>query len=201
MNYKESIEYRKQLNGKYFIKEKLTEEEKYWLLSTPTFNPLYEDAFYQEDAIELTSNRKYLITVRVEHMEYKIDDMIPLFSGITKKDTIYTEDMEVFDLKNNIKKTPVRMLGLLNLKLGKEYEFYYNCGSGKLMVEYKCAYYDPKARLYKSESSICNMRYAMKKEQLTENKARYSCKHALADKNDLNGFVFTVEWHICDDNN
>ena len=36
-------------------------------------------------------------------MEYKIDDMIPLFSGITKKDTIYSEDMEVFDLKNNIK--------------------------------------------------------------------------------------------------
>lgn len=197
VNFKENIEYRELLNHKVILGEKLTTEEKEWFILNPTFNPLYDNEIYQKDIIQLTPNQQYSIIITLEHTSAQADEVFPIISGITKKDSIlFDEHYDVRDINGNVKKAPVRILGLLNLLKNPLQHLIYRCGSGKFDIGYGCEYYDPKMRLHKRESSKCNFGYAMKKEIISENKVRYSCKHPLDDRYDFSGLVFTVEWEI-----
>ncbi len=197
VNFKENIKYRESLNHRVILGEKLTAEEKEWFILNPTFNPLYDNEIYQKDIIQLVPNQQYSIIITLEHTGAQADEMFPIISGVTKKDCIlFDEHYEVREVNDNVKKGPVRILWLMDLLKNPLQSHIYMCGSGKLDIKYGCEYYDPKVRLHKRESSICNFGYAMKKEIISENKVRYSCKHALDDRNDFSGLIFTVEWKI-----
>ena len=173
----------------------MTDEEKEWFVLNPTFNPLYDEEIYQKDIIQLIPNQQYSIIITLECARAQVGEMFPLIIGITKKDSIlFDEDYEVRDINGNAKKSPVRMLGLLNLSNNPLQRLTYRCGSGKIGIEYGCEYYDPRMKLHKRESSKCHFGYAMKKEIISENKVRYNCKHPLSDRYDFESLIFTVEW-------
>lgn len=197
MNFKENIKYYEMLNHKVIIGEKLTAKEKEWFSLNPMFNPLYDEEAYQKDVIELIPNQQYSISITLENTCFQsAAEMYPVICGITKKDgIILDEQYEVTDINGNIKKGPVRMLALLNIREYSKQSLVYKCESGRLGVKYGCEYFDPKMKLYRRESSECHYGYAMKKEIISNSMIRYTCKHPLAEKYDFLGFSFVIEYN------
>ena len=125
MNFKENIKYREYLDHKVHLGEKLNQDEKEWGKLNPTFNPKYEEAYYQSDVIDIRPNSEYEFTLEVEHLKdgYYI---VPAFSGVSNKDRF------TCDAESDFKK-PARAI---TITTNDRFSFAYKSNSGKMKVQY-----------------------------------------------------------------
>lgn len=192
-DYLNNINRRKEINTKWMRKEKVTKEDKEWCATNPTYNDRYGDSFYQEDIITLLPKQKYSITIEIESAPYG-DKMIPTIGVAYGKGRIWgkTIDQETGQKVD----FETKYLGVCLTKNQPTYSFNFVSQLGYLCVEYKCEYFDEISKVYVRQPSIMHYGYAMKKEIVSDNKLRYFCKHAKAEKNDFTSLIFTITWNL-----
>ena len=205
MDFIENIEYRQELNKKVAAGKKLTPSEKEWCKTNPVYNGKYTEPCYQRDIIQLSPNSSYNIKVTLEYSPndnifFEIVDVcspnpevtiptigIPWGRGEIKAHIIDQNPEEKTSKK-------VKFLGVLISKLRPTSSFVLNSEHGYMSIEYKHQYFKEKMKLYTRESSVLNFAYGMKKELVSDNKVRYTCKNPLADHGVFDDLIFSVEW-------
>ena len=189
MDFIESIKYRKSIDAKSAKREKLTKEEKKWCETNPIFNEKYQEPYYRRDIVELSTNCLYQVTVTLEKF---CSGMLPLIGIPLGEGYIVANIVDINTMQS--KKAQTKILGVL---LSEQYpisSFTLNSKIGYMSIEYQCQYFDTKMNITKIEPSILNFAYGMKKQELAENKVRYSCKHPLNTEMGSDDFVFVIEW-------
>ena len=192
-DYLYNVNRRKEINTKWMRKEKVTKEDREWCAINPTYNDRYGDSFYHKDIITLLPKQNYSITIEIESAPYG-DKMIPTIGVAHGKGkiwgkTIDQETREEVDFET-------KYLGVCLTENKPIYSFNFVSQLGYLCVEYKCEYFDEISKVHVRAPSILNYSYAMRKEIVGDNKIRYFCKHAKADKDDFTALTFTIAWDI-----
>lgn len=194
MNYIENINYRHELLQKESFGKKLTSEEKEWCKSNPIFNERYEEPCYQRDILHLPSNCLCNITTTLIHRTKGVS-IIPIIGVVLGKGSIYAKSTDLSS--GEIKEICTKKLGVLISEERPISSISFLTKNGYMSVEYECKYFDSRMNMYKREPSILNFAYGMKKEEVSDNKIIYRCKHPLSDKNNFSDYVFSLEWEIC----
>ncbi|MBE6534910.1 MAG: hypothetical protein E7678_08125 [Ruminococcaceae bacterium] len=65
MNYKDNIDYRENLEKKFFSSQKLTDAEKQWCIANPVFNGRFDFPCYKRDVISIPREQNIKIKVNV----------------------------------------------------------------------------------------------------------------------------------------
>ena len=191
MDFIENIRYRNKILKKCYSNIKISAEEKYWCRVNPTFNEKYDFPCYQKDVIKLLENTPYIITVTLEHLdENKI--MIPHIGVAEGKGNIVAKR----EAENGLKEFSTRILGVMISKDRPSSTFKFIAKNGYLAIEYECQYFDDKINTYRSEPSVLNFSYGMKKEIINENTCRFYCKYPLDEKCNFTSMIFTINWQI-----
>ena len=190
MNYKEEIAYREKIMGK----EKITPEERDWLMTHTLYNSLLGYPFICKSMEKVEPNKWYLLKINVESVRYE-DEIAPVITvpGTGKKTGKIIADFEVVDRKGNVSVgKPIKMLELSECKSGMSYQVKYLSERGLLAAYYGCHYFDHVSNIYTGDFSSSYMGLAMIREPVNEHKIRYRCKSPRSDSFDA--MVFTVEW-------
>ncbi len=191
MSYKNIIKKRELILEKVHKKEKLTKQERYWLITNPLFNTLYDSPIYLQDIIELKPNCLYSISVNVKliNCSYEIHPIIGVASlngKIITHGLLRNIDEEIVDYNE----TKVLILLLDENNSSSEIEFI--AEDGFVSIGYHCSFYDEKMQIIKKMSSDCNCSFGMQKRIISKTCIEYSCKSIFADSFDA--LVFTLEW-------
>ena len=189
MKYIDNINYRKSLDLKILQGEKLSFKEKKWCAENPIFNEKYMEPYYQKDIIKLTPQCSYKIIITVEKFTNS-NNMIPIIGTVLGKGEIIANYI-ICDQKSN----KVKTLGVVLTPQTPTTTFILKTENGFVNLQYQCEYFDDKMNLYKIESSIANLSYAMKKIVISDCKSKYICKNPFDDMDDL---IFILEWQVLD---
>ena len=192
-DYLYNINTRKSIDTKWMRKEKVTKEDREWCATNPIYNEMYGESFYQRDVISLLPNHKYSVTVEIESAPYG-DGMIPMMGIAYGKGKLWGQSIDI-DTGKTID-FDTKCLGVVLTKNQQLYLFNFVSQLGYMCVEYKNEFFDENSKVYVREPSTLNYAYAMKKEMVGENKVRYFCKHAKAEKNDFTALIFTITWNL-----
>ena len=190
-HYIEEIAYEKKLYQKAIKGEKITSDERKWLLTHSSYNMEYGIIAYKTAIEQLETNTLYSIKIKVESISYK-DRICPTIAVPVKSGWLFT-DFDVYNYDGKL--NPSRKVRMLCVDFNESSEFIvdYRSSSGLLAVTYECDYYDEKMKLHKREASDgANLGFAMRKEIIDDNSVRYFCKSPLKDSFDA--LVFTIEW-------
>ena len=129
---------------------KLTDEERYWLVTNPSVYSVYDDVVFYEDIIDLEPKKNY--SVKISYHSYSTeDDMFPVF-GITKGTggiKIPPEELPPDANKNK----RIKYAAIHVYPHYPEFNFEYMSSIGQMKVNYRCEYYDTRVRLHKNEGS------------------------------------------------
>ena len=84
MNYKDNIDYRENLEKKFFSSQKLTDAEKQWCIANPVFNGRFDFPCYKRDVISIPREQK--IKIKVNALRYTDNAKIyrPVISVVGK---------------------------------------------------------------------------------------------------------------------
>lgn len=192
MNYKEEIEIRKAIRGKIYDGEKITKEEREWLVTHPVYHEIMSFPVLSVDVFDLKPNTKYIITLKKlsSIYPYKIGAVVSVPASKGK----IILDKEVFDMYNQAKKpgTPIKSYFAV-FETNDEESFIYMSTIGKIKVYYGCQYIEKwNNELIYGFSDGADRSFAMKREIVADNKIIYSCKSIESD--DFNALVFSIEW-------
>lgn len=187
-----AIEYRKSLKERVCKGEKLTVEERLWLVTNPLYNHLFGYPFLNVDILRLKEDRIYSIKVEVKERKYQ--DKLTIFVGVAGGKGEVISDMHLDDFQGDrVEKKPAQAVAMHINNDIMEYTIKFKSKLGLLDVQYGCEYYDPKMKLNIIESSgTGNARFSMLKKILSDNKVQYSCKDPNSDVYDA--LVFSIEW-------
>ncbi len=195
MNYKVLINRREQIMEKVYNKEKVTSEERYWLLTTPVFNNKYDSPVYLSDILSLKENCLYTISIKIisSNCSYEI---FPKVGVAGLKGKIITDgllkniDNEIVDCHE----TKVLVLTIDTNNPSADVQFISN--DGMLKIGYSCTFYDSKMNIMKTQQSDANLSFGMKKNIISDNIVEYRCKSIFSDSFDA--LIFSVEWNKID---
>ena len=191
MDFIENIKQRNEISRKCFLGIKISAEEKYWCKVNPTFNEKYDFPCYQKDVIKLLESTSYVITVTLEHLdENKI--IIPHIGVAEGKGNIVAKR----EAGNGWEEFSTKILGVMISKDRPSSTFKFIAKNGYLAIEYECQYFDGNTQTYRSEPSVLNFSYGMKKEVIDESTCRFFCKHPLDEKCNFTSMIFTINWKI-----
>ena len=84
MDYKENINYRKSIEAKAFMSQRLSKEEKFWLKSNPMFNAKFDFPCYQKDVIDILKKSETIVKLEVIKHSDKNKVYRPVVSVIGK---------------------------------------------------------------------------------------------------------------------
>lgn len=191
MNYQDLINKRAQIMEKVYNKEKITLEERYWLLTTPVFNNKYNNPVYLSDILSLKKNCLYTISVKIisSNCSHKI---FPKVGVAGLKGKIITDgllkniDNEIVDYQE----TKVLVLTIDTNNPSADIQFIAN--DGLLKIGYSCTFFDPKMNIMKTQESDVNLSFGMKKNIISDNIVEYKCKSVFSDTFDA--MTFSIEW-------
>lgn len=188
MTYEEEIKYRESLMNK----DRVTPEERTWLLSHSVYNHLLGYPYYNTVVEKLKPKTWYIITIAIESIDYskKICPMISVSAG---KGKIIT-DFPIEDLYNRKKEsgTPIKMLSL-ELEQNEKEKVKFISDLGRLSIEYEAECFNIVMNYDMSISSDNDTSdFAMIREVINDHKIRYNCKSPEDDSFDA--LIFTVEW-------
>lgn len=191
MSVAEQIEYRNELLNRASKGEKLSLEERQWLVTNPVYNRKLGPPYTNYEIITLPTTSSYRLIVKIEKVSYE-DRVVPIISVPNGKGKILC-DFPVRNIKGatSVGK-PIKMLGLESAIATGETCVEYQSELGIVAVEYKCDYFDEKQNIYiRKSSSTGDYNFAMLKEQIKHNKFIFHCKNPKAE---LDAIVFTVEF-------
>ncbi len=192
IDFYKQIEYRELLISRALKGERLSLEEKQWLVTNSVFNHKLGPPYTNYEIVKLPSSSNYNLVIKVEKITYE-NRIIPIISVPSSKGRILCG----FPVTNLNGKTsvgkPIKMIGIENIIVNQEICLEYQSKLGLLAIEYQCDYFDGKqdCNIRKSSSSG-DFNFAMFKESLTHNKIRMHCKAPQTDN--LEALVFTIEW-------
>lgn len=193
MNYTEEIIYREKILSKARKGEKITVEDRFWLATHRSINRNMGYPYLNTDIISFKSNMNYLISIKVEKLEYPYR-IIPVVTAPDGKGKIIPIDMTVKDYNGKItNKKAVEVLGLLVDSNRIERKFFYQSSLGLLGISYQCDYFNEKQHIMvrgNSDTGIPNL--AMIRENMSDNKIVYSCKSPNDDS--FEALVFSIKW-------
>ncbi|MBR2315080.1 MAG: hypothetical protein IKA56_00405 [Clostridia bacterium] len=187
----EEIAFRNNLLDRIRNGDKVTNEERQWLVTNPVYNERYTEPYYRVDIIKLDSTSVCEVKVCIESIKYE-NKIAPIIGVPAQKGKILTRDI-VVDLYGNEKKfKPIKML-CFDLDMSEpESTVKYKSDLGILSVHYECQVLDNRMNVFVRESSwYSKLDMAMKKQELDDNKVRYFCKSPTDDSFDA--LVFTLE--------
>lgn len=192
MDYFQKIVIRENILGKASKGKRITEEEKEWLSTHPTYNIKYEPSqYYRVDVQNLNFTDSCLLTVELESVAYE-HKIFPVISVPNLQGSIKT-DFDVVDIygnKNN--KKIVKMLSVGIERDNPLCRFVYQSDLGLMAIHYECECYDQILKTHVIKSSFSMNDFAMKKEVISKNKIRYYCKSPFEENFDA--MVFSVGW-------
>lgn len=192
MKYRDEILYRKEVIGKVHNGEKLSKQEREWLVTHKVYNEILGYPFLSVDILEI--EKKCSINIKVEECNHN-SRIAPVF-GIPLGKGEIVACFDTFDRKGEKNTKPIKMLSL-DVETKKEFNIECHSSSGLLTIFYQCDYYDDKMKMYKRESSYgANLSFAMIEEKICDNKYRFRCKSPLSDTFDA--LIFVVEWRQSD---
>lgn len=191
LKYKTEIEYREQLLEKRSMGQRLTEDERFWLVTNPVYNRWHGYPFYNKDVISLRPNILYSIHIKIIEMPDRTPVTITL--GVSDRKGKLISDEFLLDIDGNgTKKKTTKVLQFDLDKNKTDYYVKFKSEIGLLDISYGCDYYDERMKLFKKESSSTgNPCFAMIKDVISEVKVRYKCKHPKVDMYDM--LIFEIE--------
>lgn len=190
MVYEEEIKYRENIMNK----DKITSEERTWLLSHSVYNHSLGYPYYNTVVEKLKPKTWYTITIAIESVAYS-KKIFPMISVSAGKGKIIT-DFSIKDFYGKEKKsgTPIKML-CLELKENEKEKVKFISDLGRLSVEYEGECFNRSLNCDLSEfSGGGTSNYAMMREVVNDHKVRYNCKSPEDDSFDA--LIFTVEWEM-----
>ena len=187
MTIQEEIKYRETIMQKAYNRQKLTTEERIWLITHPLYHSKLGAPYLLKDIIKVQPNTLYAVQIKQESV-LCANMPVPII-GIPphKKGFIRINSLE----------KPVKILGLLFDKLDEPIEVQLKTPEGFISVEYEYTYFDELQNITVRQASS-NLSFAMKKEYVSDNKVAYHCK--LPNNPDFKNFedyVFSVKWKPC----
>lgn len=188
MKYRDEILYRKKIFDKVYNGEKLSKQEREWLVTHKVYNEILGYPFLCVDVLEI--EKKCSINIKLEECNHT-NRIAPVLGVPLGKGKLMT-DFDTFDRKGEKTSKPIKML---SLEFGEKKAFDIECYSslGLLTVLYQCDYYDDKMKIFKRESSSgANLSFAMIEEKIGDNKYRFRCKSPVEDNFDA--LVFVIEF-------
>ena len=197
MDYKMNISYRRSIEKKVFQSQKLTDVEKWWLLSNPRFNEQFDFPCYQRDVISIPENRETAIVITALSFGDDTKTYRPVIS-VVGKGWIQVEN-ELYNMhgeKSSHKQT--RMLVTLLNPSCTSTLVKVNSKSGLISIAYQCEYYDERRGVYMREvSDGANLSYAMKKQEISDNEYVYLCKNPSVHDAIFESFSFLIKVSSC----
>ena len=192
MEYHDLIKKRKVLMEKAYNGDKLTADERYWLITTPAFNAFYETPVFLSDIVLLKKSCLYEIKIKVinTNCSHKI---FPKISVAGMKGSIIT-DLNVTNIDNEVVKNDTKVLVLMLDETKSEANVHFFAKDGLLKIEYYCSYYDENMKIIQNKSSGgCNyQKLGMLKTVTDKNTIEYRCKSEFSDTFD--SLIFSVHW-------
>ena len=190
--YENELKFRNEILTKIHNREKISSEERQWLMTHKLYNRFYGYPYLNIDIIQLEKNTIYSINVKIKSKKYA-DNIIPFFTAAAGKGEIANNGI-VFD--NNGKSysnKKVKMLGCLLDSVNDESFFHYKSQLGLLAVSYQCQYYDElQNSIIRKNSNTGDPNLAMRKEQITPEEIIYYCKAPINE--DFHSLVFSVKF-------
>lgn len=191
VNYKEEIEIRKAIREKIYDGEKITKEEREWLVTHPVYHEIMGFPVLRVDVIDIKPNTKYIITIKKHSSTYpyKIGAVVSVPASKGK----IILDKAVFDMYNREKKpgSPIKSY-FTEFETNDEESFLYMSTIGKIKVDYGCQFIEKwNNELIYGFADGADRNFAMKKEVVDDNKIIYSCKSVVGDNFDA--LVFSLE--------
>ena len=192
MNYEEEINCRNNIMSRVRHGEKITSEDRLWLVTHRIINPTLGYPYLNTDIIHLHPKVTYIIRVTIENLTYP-GRIIPVITVPGGKGKIVANTL-LTDYNGNVSsKKPVKMLGLLVNLNHNEAEFAYQSNLGLLGVSYECDYFDNEQHIMiRKNSCVGDPDFAMLGEVLSDNKILYRCKAPTNDS--FESFAFSIEW-------
>ena len=181
--------------NKIYKGNRITNEERLWLITHPLYNKCYQEPYYNVDIIRLDEKTKYFMNVNVKRIICD-EKMIPIIGVATGKGKLII-DGDLLDLDGNVTATKETKILGVNVDLNNtNSKFTFHSELGLLSVSYQCEYLSKDMGMYRKETSSSGiLSLAMKKVVLADNKVEYHCKSPLND--DFDSFVFIIEWFPC----
>lgn len=196
MDYKENINYRRSIIARVYKSEKLTDEEKWWLKSNPSFNPRFDFPCYQRDVIHIPKNRDVSVTVAAVSYGDKAKIYRPVIS-VVGKGAIKVSGKLLDTYNNEVDCKETRVLVTLLDENRRSTTVTALSKLGLIDIYYQCEYYDERMRLHTREmSNGANLLFGMKKLVVSDNEFLYYCKSPTAlnySTDCFNAFVFSVK--------
>jgi len=192
MTYTEEIEYRKAIMSIVQSGEKITSEERLWLVSHPLYNSQLGYPYLNSDIITLAPDANYHVKIKIEKNLYS-GCIFPVINVPGGKGKINT-DFPTFNYKGKPSSgKDLKMLALMFEPECNEIEIDYCSGTGKLGISFECEYFDDQQGLIiRKNSNVGDPNYSMIRTSLSENEVMYRCKPPKSD--DYDSFVFSVTW-------
>lgn len=192
MNYEEEVRYRNKILSQVRNGEKITSQDRLWLLTHRIINRTMGYPYLNTDIIHLCPKMNYVVRVKVENLTYP-GRIIPVITVPGGKGKIVANTFLLDHNGDVTSKKPVKMLGLLVDLNYNEAEFAYQSSLGLLGVSYECDYFDDKQRIMlRKNSCVGDPNFAMLSEVIADNKILYRCKAPTTDS--FESIVFSIEW-------
>lgn len=192
MNYEEEISYRNKILSRVRNGEKITSEDRLWLVTHRIINRTLGYPYLNTDIIHLRPEVNYCIRVKVESLTYP-GRILPVITVPGGKGKIVANTLLADHRGDVTSKKTVKMLGLLVDLNHNETEFSYRSNLGLLGVSYECDYFDDKQHIMlRKNSCVGDPNFAMLSEVLADNKILYRCK--APTNSSFESFVFSIEW-------
>lgn len=197
MRVAQEKKYRNFLISKAQKGQKLSIEERQWLLTNPIYNSILDFPYTNMDIIKMEVGTIYKITIKIINCEYE-NQIIPIVSAPAGKGVI-TTNFDIYDISRNQNyKNGVKMLGIEFDRTNIMKEFMYKSDLGLMSVYYECEYFDFKQNIYIRKSSLSgDANYAMIREDISENEVMFMCKSPV--DNSFSALTFSVAWERIND--
>ena len=192
MDYKKESKYRDQILARARRGDRITPDERLWLLTHRLYNHALGYPYLNTDIIDLQTDKECTVYVKIESISYD-DRIIPVINVPGGTGKIVSENI-VTDYKGDAQhKKPVKMLGLLLNMQHKETRFLYQSNLGLLGVSYECDYIDEKQKIkIRQNSGTGCTNLAMLCERISANRLLYRCKNP--QNVSFDSLVFSVRW-------
>lgn len=192
MTYSEEIEYRKAIMSKVHSGERITSEERLWLVTHPLYNSQFGYPHLNSDIISLLPDTNYHVKIKIEKNLYS-GRILPVINVPGGKGKINT-DIPTFDYNGNLSSgKDLKMLAVMFGPECNEIEIDYRSGTGKLGISFECEYFDDQQGLIiRKNSNVGDPNYSMIRKNLPENEVLYLCNPPKCENYD--NFCFSVKW-------
>lgn len=186
MLVQEEIAYRDSIMKKAYNKQKITPEERIWLITHPLYHLTLGAPFLSEDILKVSPNVLY--TVKIKQELVMCENMPVPIIGVPphKKGYIHMNSLE----------KPVKILGLIFDGISEPIEVKLKTPDGFVSIGYEYTYYDELQHITVCQKSNSHLGFAMKKEILSDNKILYHCKLPNdKESNCFEKYVFSIEFN------